>query len=130
MSMPTFTKETRHLDRSNWCVQPDDESDHVEWVDATTGMLCAAHRNTMGAWCGYVGVESDHPWYLRKYSHGPDDIYERAPDGYIQVHGGLTFSNSEAPERDTTTSRWWFGFDCAHLYDLIPKTFEGMWPRD
>lgn len=56
--------------------------------------------------CGYVGVGRSHPYYGKGYDDY-DDI------GDIDVHGGLTFSESIKGEKD----RWFFGFDCAHSMD-------------
>lgn len=95
-----------------WDTEPDDE----RWIDEATGLPCAAIRHPrMGHFCGYVGVPDRHP------AHGMD--YERA--------GGLsdedwspeefTWANERpgggAPDERAT---WWFGFDFAHLGDLLP----------
>jgi hypothetical protein len=77
-------------------------------------------RGGVGALCGYAGVYPGHPFHGRRY----DSVS-------VEVHGGLTFSNACAhskdesqgvchiPEPGTSDDVWWFGFDCAHLGDLM-----------
>lgn len=51
------------IDRENWPSGPwDDEPDELEWRDPSTQLICHAARNLLGAWCGYVGVNEDHPF--------------------------------------------------------------------
>lgn len=52
--------------------------------------------------CGYVGVYENSP--LRNVEY--DDLN-------VNVHGGLTFSGN----LNTDQSQWFFGFDCAHVFD-------------
>jgi hypothetical protein len=100
----------------------DDEPDKAQWVDPATDLDCLIVRGPMGALCGYVGVSETHPLF------GQD--YEK-PD--VRVHGGLTFAarcrpddKGEAygichvPEPGRPDEVWWFGFDCAHAWDLAP----------
>lgn len=63
-----------------------------------------------GYFCGYVGVPSDHPSYEKEY----DEL------SYIDVHGGLTFSEFEVYGVPGTAEndRRYFGFDCSHASDL------------
>lgn len=78
------------------------------------GFECHAKRHdSMGHLCGYIQVDADHPWYGKDYNNVNAD-----------VHGGLTFSD-----------KGWFGFDCAHAGDLVPRmqdlvdtddTYKGM----
>ncbi len=97
-----------------------DEPDKAQWKDEATGYPCLIVRNTWGALCGYVGVPPTHPLHGKGYE---------APDA--QVHGGLTFAGPCYPEGDETVTichlakpgepePWWFGFDCAHAFDLAP----------
>lgn len=95
------------------------EPDKVQWVDQATGLDCLAHRNRMGAWCGYVGVPEGHPFFEQ-------------PHVDVDVHGGLTYAgfcqstDDEAhgvchvayPGRPEHV--WWLGFDCGHAFDLVP----------
>lgn len=61
-------------------------------------------RNFSGAWCGYVDIPSSHSLFGKDYG-----------EINVEVHGGLTFSNVSED-----SSRWKFGFDCAHASDLYP----------
>lgn len=50
----------------------------------------------------------------------------------IEVHGGLTYANGcqedspedlgicHKPEASDPDEVWWFGFDCAHAWDIMP----------
>lgn len=70
-----------------------------------------------GALCGYVGVPRTHPLHRQ-----PVETLE--PD--LEVHGGLTYSGAcsgkicHTPEPGEPDDVWWFGFDCAHAFDIIP----------
>lgn len=88
------------------------------------GLDCLISRNPeMFNWCGYVAVPKGHPLFGKDYNEIYD--YEKEQGIDISVHGGLTYSNqcnyvichvTDRPEDEA----WWFGFDCAHGYDLIP----------
>jgi len=68
------------------------------------GFECHAKRHdSMGHLCGYIQVDADHPWYGKDY----DNVD-------AEVHGGLTYC----------TSSGWFGFDCAHAGDLVPRMYD------
>lgn len=75
------------------------------------GYKCEIQRHpTMKHLCGYVLVDSDHWLYGKDY----EDIESKYS---IYSHGGLTYSrNSE--------EMWKIGFDCAHLYDLVPANYN------
>lgn len=99
------------------------EPDKAQWIDAETGLDCLIVRNRHGSLCGYVGVPEGHPNFAEDY----DDVD-------VNVHGGLTFSelclgvaaDAEAteichvPAAGRPDHVWWFGFDCAHAFDLAP----------
>lgn len=102
------------------------EADKTVWVDPETDLDCMTHRNGGGALCGYVGVGPEHPLHGRDYE---------APE--VTVHGGLTFASAcqedpegicHVPEPGREENVWWFGFDCAHLYDLCPSYNRGTNP--
>ena len=115
-----------------------DELDSESWVDKELGFPCRIFRTpSTGSLCGYVGVERGHPFYATFYTEVDKGslLRDRIPkgircdlglEGYVDVHGGLTFSDwtdwkikgfkSEHPI-------WWFGFDCAHYGDLSPGGF-------
>lgn len=119
-------KEYTTIDRAaqGWPSGPwDSEPDKVQWKDEKTGMPCLAVRHgTSGHWCGYVGVNPDHPLYEKDYG---------APS--VDVHWGLTFADScqksesesvgvcHVPEPGEPDHVWWFGFDCAHCEDFSPR---------
>jgi hypothetical protein len=131
------------VDRSGWDRGPwDGEPDKVQWQDRRTGMPCLAVRNKMGNWCGYVGVTQDHPFFGLGYDDEKVDV---------QVHGGLTFSDScsendkehgicHRPDPGEPDHVWWLGFDCGHAFDLSPRlvattlkkcgTWLGHFPAD
>jgi hypothetical protein len=102
--------------RAGWQHGPwDAEVDRVEWVHDE--YPCLILRNSLGNWCGYVGVEKGHPAYGLHY----DQLdYSLKPS----PHGGLTFSNfcngAICHKWQACTNPWWFGFDCAHYNDYIP----------
>jgi hypothetical protein len=106
-----------------WTAEPDT----IAWT--YNGVPCHAARNRFGAWCGYAGVDPQHPWYRREYQEWvPDPTDADEIDGEysylpIEVHGGCTFSEwlGEADEFAPSPFRlWWFGFDCGHASDYIP----------
>lgn len=123
------------VDKTTWGPGPwQDECDKEQWTDKVTGFPCLIVRSEFsGALCGYVGVNDAHPWYGQHY-------YPEAPEGEtlspvlalldaVDVHGGLTYSGAceEGPEATTIChvapgepELWWFGFDCAHAFDLSP----------
>ena len=48
----------------------------------------------------------------------PDNYeFHNRIDGKVDVHGDLTFAGDR---EQVVGSGWWFGFDCAHAYDLVP----------
>ena len=108
--------ESQTLQRENWPAGAwDNEPDREEFHHA--GMPCLAVRGRLGQWCGYAAVTPDHPLHGRCYD---DELVD------LDVHGGLTYSGpcqghichtAKPAEADDV---WWFGFDCAHLWDLVP----------
>ena len=103
--------------QSPWTSEPD----RVEFRHA--GFACLIKRNGMGALCGYVGVEPGHPWHDKAYVSLD-----------VEVHGGLTYGSPcqetedesdgicHVPEPGAPDDVWWFGFDCAHAFDMCPIT--------
>lgn len=135
-----FDREYRTVDKTCWRDGPwRDEPDKAQWVDERTGLDCLIVRGPVGALCGYVGVGPDHPWHGRDYSEGTPT--EDEPDGYyaedcpalaLDVHGGITYAARcregddesvgvcHVPLPGRPTNVWWFGFDCAHAWDIAP----------
>ena len=87
------------------------EPDRVDFQHA--GFSCFIHRNHhVGNWCGYVGVPMRHPAAGHHYDELP-----------VQVHGGLTFRDTCEPGSHLChvgKRLTWFGFDCAHAWDVSP----------
>lgn len=80
------------------------------------GLPCLLVRHArLGQWCGYAAVPPTHPLHGCSY----DDVD-------VSVHGGLTYANAcrglicHVPKPGEPDNVWWFGFDCAHLWDLAP----------
>lgn len=94
------------------------ERDRYQWVHQGLDCLMVRHPS-MGNWCGYVGVPKGHKLYGADY----DEAHEKIE---INVHGGLTYANKcqhficHNPEEGKHDDVWWFGFDCAHAFDLVP----------
>lgn len=121
--MRTWTREEEkaELPDGPWMNEPD----KAVWVDPKTDLDCMIVRNRMGALCGYVGVGPRHPFHGFHY----DCVH-------VQVHGGLTHADAchpsddesqgicHAPEPGREHDIWWFGFDCAHGFDLIPHMLK------
>jgi hypothetical protein len=133
-------REYATRDKSGWGEGPwQDEPDKVQWIDEETELDCLIRRSPGGAWCGYVGVGPEHPWYGLDYSGGcvndpkcEESWCGHSPVSLVDVHGGLTFSESCAEimseaegichvaELGRPDHVWWFGFDCGHYADLAP----------
>jgi hypothetical protein len=117
------SREWTFCDKSDWGNGPwQSEPDKMQWQDQQTGYPCLIVRGPSGALCGYVGVSTEHPLYEKSLKDAGD----------IDVHGGLTFADRCAPEEKEhgvchitepgePDNVWWFGFDCAHAFDLAPK---------
>lgn len=146
------TKQYTTIDKSTWPRGPwDHEPDKVQWQDPATGLPCLIDRKEMGIFCGYVGVPPSHPWYGKSYSHpigectqycdkGAEAEEDRHSchciDSKLEAHGGVNFSDQcspdatessgvcHVPEPGEPDNVWWFGFDCAHAWDLCPAMAE------
>lgn len=109
--------------RSLWGRGPwDDEPDFRVWN--CVSLPCVLGRNGLGAWCGYVGVPSNHPDYESSYAELRD----------IRVHGRVTCADFEpqiithvyqAIGESVPIKTYWIGFDCAHSFDAVPVGFLG-----
>jgi hypothetical protein len=109
MTFPYEVKPITAEQRSEWDDGPwNSEPDLAAWTMTLQGhtLYCAIIRHTeLGHLCGYVGVDDKHPAYRADTSWEGDFSPE--------CHGGITFSNT----RDNVR---WFGFDCAHGWDVHP----------
>lgn len=109
-------------------------------------LRCVVLALNIGHRCGYVGVPRNHPLYGISYNDQTPilkAIWERAKDGAIgkrgilpvfcqafeddselprvdvvfDVHGGITYSDSNKEYPAPNNGLWWFGFDCGHAGD-------------
>lgn len=106
-TLPTY-------DKSNWSRgEWDNEPDRVDFIHS--GFSCFILRNTLGSWCGYVGVPETHSCFGKDYDNVDVDI-----------HGGLTYSAKcyghicHTPKAGMPDKVWWLGFDTAHAWDISP----------
>lgn len=110
------------IDRTGWDAGPwDSEPDKIQFE--AHGLPCLIVRHESGGHlCGYVGVGPDHPFYQKDYDTPP-----------VQVHGGLTYASlcveddkehgiCHVAQPGQPDPAWWFGFDCAHVWDMSPGT--------
>ena len=114
------------IDREGWPPGPWDGEPDRQHFTTEYGFYGLIVRNTLGNLCGYVAVNNDHPWHGVEY-----DNIEGGDGGYIDCHGGLTYSadNHKVIGIKGEDGLWWVGFDCAHLGDLVPK-MEGLKESD
>jgi len=123
------------------------EADKVAWRDAATGYECIMMRSTDGGYLGgYVGVPSLHPLYRFDHEALPQDlgievhggltyseVCEDGPTPERQIRreahrichapgGAVRFDPTvhATGYRVQDAHAWWFGFECNHLYDLVP----------
>ena len=125
----------QEIPKAKWGPGPwQDESDHIEWEHL--GFPCMMHRAPMGNWCGYVAVPPGHPLHGITYHHCTQvppceetrkgNYCDHRPEFLLNVHGGLTYSDRcqghicHVPKPGEPDDVWWFGFDCAHAFDLLP----------
>lgn len=123
------------------------EADKLSWRDEETGFECIMLRETGEAYLsGYVGVPRDHPlwgWeheaipldlgiivhggltYSRICEEGPEPTRRVAMEARRICHvprvpyqfDPITHATDHRPDDEDV---WWFGFDCNHLYDVVP----------
>jgi hypothetical protein len=117
--------------RDEWGPGPwDGEPDHVDWYDEATGMVCMINRGPLGALCGYVGVEPEHPL------HGAEASDKRLD--HVECHGDINYASAceeggeicHVPAEGRSHDVWWFGFDCGHGYDVVPEFANNPRLRD
>lgn len=102
------------------------EPDICRWFH--DGMPCLAIRDmSIGTWKGFVGVDSDHPFY----SHPLDSLLNMsaAIEIFLSVHGGICTSGVLPPRySEFSKNYWWLGIDTSHGGDLLPliKNDPGM----
>lgn len=81
------------------------------WSGEYLGFPVYARRNSMGVWCGYIGLPTGHPW------SGLSDPHN------VAVHGGISYAQKVLPLTNTVPSDHsarYLGFDCGHVGDFMP----------
>lgn len=84
------------------------------------GYKCSMTRGGGFAWCGYLEVPYNHPWHPHAWITEWESIGPR-------VHGGVTLGDftrkflTKNEDLDPATKPHTFGFDCAHLGDVMPE---------
>jgi hypothetical protein len=113
-------KEKHFYDKTDWLKGPWlEEPDYRAWIDKETNYPCVARRNLTGAWCGFVGIDHEHPLYQA-------DAKEEEMV-FIDVHGMVTYTSWNTEEdREFYPGRrlWWVGFDCMHDSDMCPAFLD------
>ncbi len=96
-------------DKYPWVMEPD------ELCFVSHDYLCAITRTRLGNLCGYVSIPVDHIYYGKHHN---------AIFPHVDIHGGLSYSGfnefREIFYPEPPNLLWWFGYDCAHAYDLVP----------
>lgn len=93
-----------------WDTEPDRE------LFESLGFQCMCLRGFSGAWCGYVGVDSTHPWYRRQDKEG----MECASPVEITFSGTFHPDHRVKP-RGFCEHLWWVGFHCGHGLAIQPR---------
>jgi len=58
------TIEYKYIDKSDWAPgEWKNEPDKIQWLDKETKYPCLIVRGSVGALCGYVGINKKHPFY-------------------------------------------------------------------
>lgn len=138
--MTTPHLEYQTIDKSSWGPGTwQNEPDKVQWEDGTTKLPCIAKRNHRGSWCGYVGVDEAHPWYLIDCfdevpgsSETPNALIKIAREieyAALCVEGDKPNSVCHVPGEGDPDHVWWFGFNCAGEHDLNPVDAAGKRAR-
>jgi hypothetical protein len=107
------------IDKSGWPDGPwKTEPDRIEWTHA--GYTCLIRRHPHhGALCGYVGVDNTHPLYGEEWNITPA-VDELAAHRGVNYSGHCSGEICHVPAPGMPDDVWWFGFDCAHAFDLSP----------
>ena len=101
---------------------------YIEQEFEHRGLPCVVIMTYMGHRCGYVGVPENHPLHgvsmgdevfpltmLPDYEEGRDYYSDMvSPMIYFDVHGGITYSEHDSPDRFGKPGMWWYGYDCMH----------------
>jgi hypothetical protein len=105
------------LDKTGWLAGIwQEEPDLFYYIHESINYPCLASRNTIGTWCGFVGIAETHPLFMQHY--------ETEPYRYIEVHGEVSFTGflKEESLLFAPPKRWWWiGFDTHHEGDFCPN---------
>ena len=99
-------KGERKATKDAWGPGPwHDEPDKLQWSNALTGLPCLIVRNQLGALCGYVGIDSNHPWFGLLYHEctlkpkcvaAIEGSYcEHTMDYVLECYGGVSYSDKD-----------------------------------
>ena len=124
-----------------------DEADKIAWRDPATSYECIIMRDPRGGYLsGYVAVPPGHPLYGFDHDAVPPDLDIEVHGGLTYsaicdegpsparrlVNEARSICHvqlrpaSYAPVEHATDYRaghdqaWWFGFECNHVYDVVP----------
>lgn len=99
----------------------DNEPNLLHYIHSKTGHIILIKRNLMvGSLCGYVGVKET------SLSYSIHDFLNKEKDEF-KVHGSVTFFGYCQEFHEIIGVAYnekkivWLGFDCAHLYDIVPS---------
>ncbi len=95
------------------------EPNRIAWTH--DGYPCLMHKNSFGAWCGYVAVPPCHPWFELRCEDVPAVTHGRV--SYAAHCQGHICHEAEPG----TPEPWWVGFCCAYEFDEGP---DGGFVRD
>lgn len=109
------------FDKSKWGDGPwSNEPDKISWVDNATNLPCLIVRNSFGAWCGYVGVNHNHPYFRKHYSSLNLEAHWDVNFSNFSQKGDVSGVLHPIEYDDESNVLWYLGFDCSHYGDLIP----------
>lgn len=123
------------------------EAEKIAWLDEASGYECIIMRAaSSGHLGGYVGVPPEHPLYGFEHEAIPADLdievhggltysalCQHGPTPALGIsaearrichvsarpsrHGPVQHATDYRVQRDDA---WWFGFECNHVYDVVP----------
>jgi hypothetical protein len=126
----------------------ENEPDVQIWLMGRMG--CVMRRNMeTGTWCGYVGVQKDHPWFKKDYGetvptstivgNWKDRAIDLDKTSILSLFKIAMADGKDGEESIDTLIQvhggltysgwltkknknilWYFGFDCAHYGDFMP----------
>lgn len=94
------------------------EPDFCSWFNS--GLSCLAIRDmSLGVWNGFVGVNSEHPFFTKPLEEMLKD--PQVITAFLGVYGGICHAGA-LPTRyqQETKGLWWIGIETSHGGDLMP----------